>query len=130
MQVREAAVHSTVEFLLRRMAHKSDFPALGEAVARIHRVASDEQANLSNLANEILKDVALTHKLLRLVELDSPDAPPIGAKLTKGLGAGSDPNVGKAAALEDTEQLLEALQGAELMGRPLRINEARPRERR
>ena len=49
------------------MRHKSDFPALGEAVARIHRVACDEQANLSNLANEILKDVALTHKLLRLV---------------------------------------------------------------
>jgi hypothetical protein len=30
-------------------------------------VASDEQANLSSLSNEILKDVALTHKLLRLV---------------------------------------------------------------
>src|SRR5512134_1390369 len=26
----------------------------------------------------------------------------IGAKLTKGLGAGADPNVGKEAALEDT----------------------------
>src|SRR5438477_13019920 len=27
----------------------------------------------------------------------------IGAKLTKGLGAGADPNVGRSAALEDTE---------------------------
>ena len=27
----------------------------------------------------------------------------IGAKLTKGLGAGADPNVGRQAALEDTE---------------------------
>ncbi len=62
-----SAGQGTLEFLWRRMRHKSDFPALGEAVARIHRVASDEQANLSSLSNEILKDVALTHKLLRLV---------------------------------------------------------------
>ncbi|MCA6218067.1 HDOD domain-containing protein [Ideonella sp. B7] len=61
------AGQGTLDFLWRRMRHKSDFPALGEAVARIHRVASDEQANLSSLANEILKDVALTHKLLRVV---------------------------------------------------------------
>ncbi len=39
----------------------------------------------------------------------------IGGKLTKGLGAGADPNVGKAAALEDTEKLLEALQGADMV---------------
>src|SRR4249920_2285780 len=31
----------------------------------------------------------------------------IGAQLTKGLGAGADPNVGRAAALADTEKLLE-----------------------
>ncbi len=39
----------------------------------------------------------------------------IGAKLTKGLGAGADPNVGKNAALEDTEKILEALQGADMV---------------
>jgi cell division protein FtsZ len=33
----------------------------------------------------------------------------IGSKLTKGLGAGADPNVGRQAALEDTEKLIEAL---------------------
>src|SRR5207244_1402027 len=33
----------------------------------------------------------------------------IGAKLTKGLGAGANPEVGKQAALEDTEKILEAL---------------------
>ena len=30
----------------------------------------------------------------------------IGGKLTKGLGAGADPNVGRQAALEDTEAIL------------------------
>src|SRR5688500_6615846 len=39
----------------------------------------------------------------------------IGAKLTKGLGAGADPNVGRQAALEDTEQLIEALDGADMV---------------
>jgi cell division protein FtsZ len=39
----------------------------------------------------------------------------IGRHLTKGLGAGADPNVGRAAALEDTEQILEALTGADLV---------------
>ena len=39
----------------------------------------------------------------------------IGAKLTKGLGAGADPRIGKQAALEDTEQLISALDGAEMV---------------
>jgi cell division protein FtsZ len=39
----------------------------------------------------------------------------IGSKLTKGLGAGADPNVGRAAALEDTEKILQALDGADMI---------------
>jgi cell division protein FtsZ len=39
----------------------------------------------------------------------------IGSKLTKGLGAGADPNVGRAAALEDTDKILHALDGADMI---------------
>jgi cell division protein FtsZ len=39
----------------------------------------------------------------------------IGGKLTKGLGAGADPNVGRQAALEDTEAILSALDGADMI---------------
>src|ERR1051325_5950845 len=39
----------------------------------------------------------------------------IGAQLTKGLGAGADPNVGRAAALEDTDRILEVLTGADMV---------------
>jgi len=39
----------------------------------------------------------------------------IGAKLTQGLGAGSDPAIGRQAALEDTERILELLQGADMV---------------
>ncbi len=62
-----AGQNGTLEFLLRRMRHKSDFPALSESVGRIQRVANSENENLASLSSEILKDVALTNKLLRLV---------------------------------------------------------------
>jgi len=39
----------------------------------------------------------------------------IGGKLTKGLGAGANPEVGRSAALEDTEKLLETLTGADMV---------------
>src|ERR1041385_4805294 len=39
----------------------------------------------------------------------------LGQKLTKGLGAGADPNVGRQAALEDTEAILSALDGADMI---------------
>jgi cell division protein FtsZ len=39
----------------------------------------------------------------------------IGGKLTKGLGAGADPNVGRQAALEDTDCILQALAGADMV---------------
>ena len=39
----------------------------------------------------------------------------LGAKLTKGLGAGADPSIGRQAALEDTEQLIGALDGADMV---------------
>ena len=33
----------------------------------------------------------------------------LGQKLTKGLGAGADPNVGRQGALEDTDMIIQAL---------------------
>jgi cell division protein FtsZ len=45
----------------------------------------------------------------------APNKLQIGAKLTKGLGAGADPEVGRQAALEDTEKLIEALDGADMV---------------
>ena len=39
----------------------------------------------------------------------------IGSKLTKGLGAGADPNVGRQAALEDTDKLIQSLDGADMV---------------
>ena len=63
----DEATSGTVEFLLRRMRHKSDFPALSGSVVRIQSISSSDRESVATLTNEILKDVALTNKLLRLV---------------------------------------------------------------
>ncbi len=39
----------------------------------------------------------------------------IGKKLTNGLGAGSDPAIGRQAALEDTEHIIEILEGSDMV---------------
>ena len=59
--------HATLEFLLRRMRHKTDFPALSSSVLRIQKLAGSDTESLRTLSDEILKDVSLTNKLLRMV---------------------------------------------------------------
>jgi cell division protein FtsZ len=39
----------------------------------------------------------------------------IGSKLSNGLGAGANPEVGRRAALEDTDKLIDALEGADMV---------------
>ncbi len=39
----------------------------------------------------------------------------LGVKLTSGLGAGANPDVGRRAALEDSEKIIEALEGSDMV---------------
>src|ERR1700689_356050 len=39
----------------------------------------------------------------------------LGVRLTQGLGAGANPDVGRRAALEDSEKIIEALEGADMV---------------
>jgi cell division protein FtsZ len=45
----------------------------------------------------------------------APSKVQIGAKLTRGLGAGSDPQIGRAAAQEDASLIAEYLEGADMV---------------
>ncbi|MGE5469112.1 MAG: protein kinase domain-containing protein [Ignavibacteria bacterium] len=58
---------ATLEFLLRRMRHKTDFPALSDSVSAINKLTESEKESINKLSNTILKDYALTNKILRLV---------------------------------------------------------------
>jgi cell division protein FtsZ len=44
-----------------------------------------------------------------------PNKIALGARITHGLGAGSDPEVGRQAALEDTDRIIEILEGADMV---------------
>jgi len=45
----------------------------------------------------------------------APNKLAIGSKITNGLGAGADPSTGRQAALEDTERIIEILEGADMV---------------
>src|SRR6266545_8130324 len=76
----------------------------GNAVNRMVRTGLDGvEFIVANTDLQALKDNAASLKLQ------------IGSKLTKGLGAGADPNVGRSAALEDTEKIIQALDGADMV---------------
>jgi cell division protein FtsZ len=45
----------------------------------------------------------------------APNQLAIGAKITHGLGAGSDPLIGRQAALEDTDKIIDLLEGSDMV---------------
>ena len=59
--------------------------------------------------------IAANTDLQALHKCRAPIKMQIGNLLTKGLGAGADPEVGRKAALEDTERILETLEGADMV---------------
>ncbi|MCX6607957.1 MAG: cell division protein FtsZ [Acidobacteria bacterium] len=44
-----------------------------------------------------------------------PNKLPIGGKITKGLGAGANPEIGRQAAMEDTNRIIEILEDADMV---------------
>jgi cell division protein FtsZ len=59
--------------------------------------------------------IAVNTDLQALKSNRAPVKIQIGGKLTKGLGAGANPDVGRQAAVEDTEKLVDALEGADMV---------------
>ncbi len=59
--------------------------------------------------------MAVNTDLQALRKCRAPVKLQLGRALTRGLGAGADPEIGRKAALEDTEGILEALDGADMV---------------
>lgn len=59
--------------------------------------------------------MAVNTDLQVLKQSKAPEKIQLGAKLTKGLGSGANPEIGRQAALEDTGMLVEALEGADMV---------------
>src|SRR6516165_12319032 len=58
---------------------------------------------------------ALNTDAQALAASPAPNQLAIGSKITHGLGAGSDPAVGRQAALEDTEKIIDLLEGSDMV---------------
>jgi cell division protein FtsZ len=58
------------------------------------------------VANTDLQALKLSHAPVKIQ---------LGVKLTNGLGAGANPEVGRKAALEDADKIIEALEGADMV---------------
>ena len=65
--VSEAKRRDTLDFLMRRMRHKTDFPALSDSVSAINKMTRSDKESINKLSNSILKDFGLTNKILRMV---------------------------------------------------------------
>ena len=66
-QAQPQSSNSAIDFLLHRMRHKSSFPALSQTISAINRITTGEAQSVQALTDVLLKDFALTNKLLRLV---------------------------------------------------------------
>jgi cell division protein FtsZ len=58
---------------------------------------------------------AMNTDLQALSSCHVPNKLQLGAKMTNGLGAGSNPEIGRQAALENTDRIVEVLQGADMV---------------
>ncbi|MCL4838553.1 MAG: cell division protein FtsZ [Thermoanaerobaculia bacterium] len=59
--------------------------------------------------------IAANTDLQALSKCRAPAKLQLGTQITKGLGAGADPEVGRRSALEDTDRVLELLDGADMI---------------
>ncbi len=58
--------HGTVEFLLRRIKLKKDFPAMSESISNVNNIIFSDKGSVTTLTNAVLKDFALTSKIIKL----------------------------------------------------------------
>jgi len=74
----------------------------------VNRMIEEELKGVDFIAvNTDIQDLAQIKKPSQIVQ--------IGEKITRGLGAGSNPDVGEQAAMEDTQVLLDQLEGANMV---------------
>ena len=59
--------------------------------------------------------ICLNTDVQALKKMDMRTTMQIGASITKGLGAGADPGIGRQAALEDRERIQEAIEGTNML---------------
>lgn len=75
--------------LMMRIAEQADFPSLKDSIASIQKITRSDRAHLAQLSGQVLNDVGLTSKLLRI----------INAAFYRSVGGGSITSMERAVAL-------------------------------
>ena len=89
-----------------------------QTTIRVFGVGGGGSNAVARMLNEGLGGVefcVLNTDVQALAASPVPNQLAIGSKITNGLGAGSDPAVGRQAALEDTEKIIDLLEGADMV---------------
>jgi len=71
--------------------------------------------HMVNAGIEGVEYLCLNTDVQALNKMDSKSTMQIGSSITKGLGAGADPGIGRQAALEDRERIQEAIEGTNML---------------
>lgn len=91
----EAAREARLQRLYDRIHERKDFPSLRDSIKTIQQVTRSDLAHMRALTDEVLQDIALTNKLLRL----------INAAFYSSVGGGSITTVQRAIALMGFESV-------------------------
>ncbi len=84
-----AESEAQLQKLMQRMQQNADFPSLRDSIRGIQSIARSETAHLSTLTDHVLGDVALSNKLLRM----------INAAFYSSVGGGHIDSLARAVAL-------------------------------
>ena len=93
-------------------------PQIGLAQGKVIGVGGGGSNAVNRMYRERVAGVeylAVNTDAQHLLRLDIPVKIRVGDKLTRGLGVGGDPEIGKAAAEESREELYEAVRGADMV---------------
>jgi cell division protein FtsZ len=107
MKAKEAAIRMTFEEAPKDGANIKVIGVGGGGCNAVNRMIRAQVEGVEFIAaNTDLQALQLSQAPLKLQ---------LGGKLTKGLGAGANPEIGRKAALEDTDKIIDAIDGADMV---------------
>ncbi len=107
MKAKEAAIRMTFDDVPKEGARIKVVGVGGGGCNAVNRMIRAKVEGVEFIAaNTDLQALKLSQAPLKLQ---------LGSKLTKGLGAGANPEVGRKGALESTEEIIEAIDGADMV---------------
>src|ERR1700692_4623147 len=116
-QLQEAAMEQTIQQPGEMRIHFHDEAPRGARIKVIGVGGGGGNAvnRMIQARMEGVEFIAANTDVQALKSCQAPVKLQLGVRLTAGLGAGANPDVGRRAALEDSGKIIEALEGADMV---------------